>query len=184
MFEFITGSSAVLHHITTLTRQQFYNQVHREAQSHVPLTHAMTEKPSSVKHCYPPNKLKLPYFSWSETNKGMYEHVWPRQRDPSQVCFELLSCWTTYSQGKPQKQHDDSLGMPISSTGGGSTIVTDASPWSTRWPLLSRCSWQFAHQCRQQWTIQGSHGEFWWKRWDYNYRLSSNFQLTNEDQTE
>ena len=51
--------------------------------------------------------------------------------------------------------------MLISCTGGGFTTVMGTALFSASRPLLSRCSWQFAHQCKQQWTMHGSHGEFW-----------------------
>lgn len=45
-------------------------------------------------------------------------------------------------------------------TGGGLTTVMDTAALSDRWFLISLCSWHMAHQCMQQCTRQGSHGEF------------------------
>lgn len=47
----------------------------------------------------------------------------------------------------------------ISWTGGGLTMVIWVAEASERWFFISRCSWQRAHQCRQQCTMHGSHGE-------------------------
>lgn len=48
----------------------------------------------------------------------------------------------------------------ISCTGGGLTTVIGVTRLSDNRPFISRCSWQMAHQCMQQWTMQGSQGEF------------------------
>ena len=48
----------------------------------------------------------------------------------------------------------------ISWTGGGLTMVIGMTRSSERRPFISLCSWHNAHQCMQQWTMQGSHGEF------------------------
>lgn len=48
----------------------------------------------------------------------------------------------------------------ISWTGGGLTIVIGITKLSESRPFISLCSWHKAHQCMQQCTMHGSHGEF------------------------
>lgn len=48
----------------------------------------------------------------------------------------------------------------ISWTGGGLTMVIGMTTLSERRPFISLCSWHKAHQCMQQCTMHGSHGEF------------------------
>lgn len=48
----------------------------------------------------------------------------------------------------------------ISWTGGGLTMVMGMAELLDRCPFISLCSWHIAHQCMQQCTRHGSHGEF------------------------
>lgn len=51
------------------------------------------------------------------------------------------------------------LWLLISCTASGlTTVISTRSPDNR--PFISQCSWQMAHQCMQQWTIQDWHGEF------------------------
>ena len=81
-----------------------------------------------------------------------YKHMWVYKACISKVVCSLFAedCAESWLS---------SLGF-ISWTGGGLTMVIGMTTLSERRPFISLCSWHKAHQCMQQCTKHGSHGEF------------------------
>lgn len=74
------------------------------------------------------------------------------------ACISTWTCSAPFAEVEAESRL--SPAAFISWTGGGLTTVIGMTASSDRRAFISLCSWHKAHQCMQQCTMQGSHGEF------------------------